>query len=203
MASCFLLSRGWTYRTVIWRCNSKYEGAQRCHSTHVREDDIKDGFLQVMMEIIPRKSAVIATRQQVLNETMETESIERKLETLNKQEESLHRQIEGIVGEFARATIDKAVYDREYGELHGQYEAVVAKITKMEGELADKRQRRRRVELFIRMLAGEHQPLVYDGGLFTAYVDRVIVRGTKGNAELEYILRDGTSHTVKVSQLRG
>ena len=83
------------------------------------------------------------------------------------------------------------------------YEAVVAKITKMEAELADKRQRRRRVELFIRMLAGEHQPLVYDGGLFTAYVDRVIVRGTKGNAELEYILRDGTSHTVKVSQLRG
>ena len=73
------------------------------------------------------------------------------------------------------------------------YEAVVAKITKMEGELADKRQRRRRVELFTRMLAGEHQPLVYDG----------IVRGTNGNAELEYILRDGTSHTVKVSQLRG
>ena len=203
MASCFLLSRGWTYRTVIWRCNSKYEGAQRCHSTHVREDDIKDGFLQVMMEIIPRKSAVIATCQQVLNETMETESIERKLEALNKQEESLHRQIEGIVGEFARVTIDKAVYDREYGELHGQYETVVAKITKMEGELADKRQRRRRVELFIRMLTGEHQPPVYDGGLFTAYVGRVIVRGTKGNAELEYILRDGTSHTVKVSQLRG
>ena len=88
---------------MIWRCNSKYEGEQRCHSTHVREDDIKEGFLRVMMEIIPRKTAVIATCQQVLNETMETESIEKKLEALNKQEESLHRQIEGIVGEFARA----------------------------------------------------------------------------------------------------
>ena len=204
---CFFGAKVWhstdPYRTVIWRCNSKYEGTQRCHSTHVREDDIKDGFLRVMMEIIPRKTAVIAACQQVLNETMETESVERKLEALNKQEESLHRQIEGIVGEFARATIDKAVYDREYGELHEQYEAVVAKITKIEAELADKRQRRRRVELFIRMLSGEHQPMVYDGGLFTAYVDRVIVRGTKGNAELEYILRDGTSHTVKVGQLRG
>ena len=49
----------------------------------------------------------------------------------------------------------------------------------------------------------EKMTLVYDGGLFTAYVDRVIVSGTKGNAELEFILRDGTSHTVKVSQLRG
>ena len=191
------------YRTVIWRCNGKYEGEERCCSTHVREDDIKTGFLRVMMEIIPRKAAVIDACRQVLDQTMETESVEKKLESLNKQEEALRRQIGGIVGEFARAAMDKAAYDREYGELHGQHEAVIEKITKKEAELADRRQRRRRVELFIRMLEKEGQPLVYDGGLFTAYVDRVIVRGPKGDAELEYILRDGTSHIVKVNELRG
>lgn len=143
---CYFGAKVW-HSTAPYRTVMQVRGAQRCHSTHVREDDIKEGVLRVMMEIIPRKSADIATCQHVLNETMETESVERKLEALKKQEESLHRQIEGIVGEFARATIEKAVYDREYGELHGQYEAVVAKITKMEGELSDECQRRRRVEL--------------------------------------------------------
>ena len=47
------------YRTLIWRCNGKYEKVKRCTTPHVKEKTVKAGFVQVMARLLVRKQDVM------------------------------------------------------------------------------------------------------------------------------------------------
>ena len=51
------------YRTVIWRCNRKYEKGKNCTTPHVKEDDVKAGFVQVMARLLASKQEVYGLNQ--------------------------------------------------------------------------------------------------------------------------------------------
>ena len=56
--------------------------------------------------------------------------------------------------------------------------------------------RAKRISLFMRMLAGQEECLEFDPTLFTAFVEKVVVRGTKKEARLAFVLRDGSDYKV-------
>jgi len=48
----------------------------------------------------------------------------------------------------------------------------------------------------MRMLARQEECLEFDPTLFTAFVEKVVVRGTKKEARLAFVLRDGSDYKV-------
>ena len=46
------------------------------------------------------------------------------------------------------------------------------------------------------MLAGQEEDLVFDLMLFTAFVEKVVVSGTKKDARLDYVLMDGSEYKI-------
>ena len=59
-------------------------------------------------------------------------------------------------------------------------------------EKEDKEYRAKRISLFMRMLAGQEECLEFDPAVFTAFVEKVVVSGTKKDVRLSFVLRDGT-----------
>ena len=43
----------------------------------------------------------------------------------------------------------------------------------------------------MRMLARQEECLVFDPAVFTAFVEKVVVSGTKKDVRLQFVLRDG------------
>ena len=48
----------------------------------------------------------------------------------------------------------------------------------------------------MRMLGGQEECLKFDPAVFTAFVVKVVVSGTKKDGQLRYVLRDGSEYKV-------
>jgi hypothetical protein len=46
------------------------------------------------------------------------------------------------------------------------------------------------------MLAGQEECLKFDPAVFTAFVEKAVVRGTKKDVWLRFVLRDGSEYRV-------
>ena len=84
----------------------------------------------------------------------------------------------------------------EYDRLVSQYEKLAAKIAAIQREKEDKEYRAKRISLFMRMLAGQEECLEFDPAVFTAFVEKVVVGGTKKEVRLRFVLRDGSEYGI-------
>ena len=55
--------------------------------------------------------------------------------------------------------------------------------------------RAKRLSLFMRMLASQEVCLEFDPAVFTAFVEKVVVSGTKKDVRLMYLLRNGSEYS--------
>ena len=76
-------------------------------------------------------------------------------------------------------------------------EKLAAKIAAIQREKEDKEYRAKRISLFMRMLAGQEECLEFDPAVFTAFVEKVVVSGTKKDIRLVYVLRDGSEYKTE------
>ena len=185
------------YRTVIWRCNRKYErGGQRCTTPHVREDVIKAGFVQVMAKLLVNRQTVLEDCRRVLEEVLSTDEQSRQIARLQDQAVGLAQRIRSLVNENARTQMTEEEFKPEYDKLASRYEKLAERIAVIQREKDDREYRAKRISLFMRILAGQEECLEFDPALFTAFVEKVVVSGTKKNVQLDYVLRGGTEYRV-------
>ena len=184
------------YRTVIWRCNWKYEKGKHCTTPHVKEEAVKAGFVQVMVRLLASKQEMLEGCRQILDEVLTTDEQSRQIAKLQDQAVGLTQRIRGLVNENARTQMTEDEFNSEYDRLVGQYEKLAAKIATIQREKEDKEYRAKRISLFMRMLAGQEECLVFDPAVFAAFVEKVVVSGTKKDIRLSLVLRDGTEYTV-------
>ena len=74
----------------------------------------------------------------------------------------------------------------------GQHERLVSRIEKAEAEKKDRKDRARKIELYMSLLARQDDELDFDPVLFALFVDKVIVSGTKRDVHLRFVLADGS-----------
>ena len=191
------------YRKVIWRCNNKYEDGRakekRCTTPHVTEFDIMDAFVRVMEQVIEDKGRILDECQEIIDAIMVTDDLDRKISALQDQALGLQQRIRGLVSENARITLDQTEFQSEYEPLSRRYEEMTKKIAAAQKEKADKEMRAKRISLFMRLLKDQEECMEFDPVLFTAFVEKVIVRGTKKDAVLVFVMRDGSEHTTAVN----
>ena len=82
-------------------------------------------------------------------------------------------------------------YQREYDALATEHEKLSEKIRSIEEQKKDKSDRRRRIEVFLRMVEDQEECVRFDPYNFVALVDRVVV-GQAG--KLEFFFRNGMKY---------
>ena len=120
----------------------------------------------------------------------------RQIAKLQDQAVGLAQRIRALVNENARTQMTEDEFTPEYDRLVSQYEKLAAKIAVIQREKEDKEYRAKRISLFMRMLAGQEECLVFDPAVFAAFVEKVVVSGTKKDSCLTIVLRDGSEHKV-------
>ena len=69
-------------------------------------------------------------------------------------------------------------------------------IVSIQREKDNREYRAKRISLFMRMLAGQEECLEFDPAVFTAFVEKVVVSGTKKDVRLVFVLRDGSEYGI-------
>ena len=83
-------------------------------------------------------------------------------------------------------------YQQEYNALSENYEKVSEKLRKIAAQKQDKADRRRKIEIFLRMLEQQEECLDFDPYTFVALVDKVVVDRDR---KLVFYFRNGVEYT--------
>lgn len=180
------------YRRVIWRCNNKYGGDVKCSTPHITQEELEKAFVSVMQKVIAEKDAIFAVCREVLDEVLNTSELDRIATRLQEQTMMISARARRLVEENARVRRDQDEYQREYDALVVEHEKLSRQIQEVEAQRKDKADRRRRIEVFLRMLEEQAECMQFEPYTFVALVDKVVVRQ---DGKLDFCFRNGMNYT--------
>ena len=180
------------YRRVIWRCNNKYGGDVKCSTPHVTQEELEKAFVSVMQKVITEKDVIFAVCREVLDEALDTSELDRIATRLQDQALGMAERVRKLVEENARVRRDQEEYQREYEALVAEHEKLSQQIQDVEVQRKDKADRRRRIEVFLRMLEEQGECRRFEPYTFVALVDKVVVRQ---DGKLNFCFRNGMNYT--------
>ena len=152
---------------------------------------MEKAFVSVMQNVIAEKDAIFAVCREVLDEVLDTSEFDRVATRLQDQALGMAERVRKLVEENARVRRDQEEYQREYDALAAEHEKLSEKIRSIEEQKKDKIDRRRRIEVFLRMLEEQEECVRFDPYTFVALVDKVIV---EWDGKFEFVFRNGLKY---------
>ena len=189
-----------SYRKVIWRCNHKYNGQQKCTSPHVTQETLECAFEEVMRRMIAQRDHVIAACKLAVKEVLDADDLRIEQEGLEDKLLLLNERIRRLVNDNARTELDPEEYQREYDALSVEYKQATDRIQEIDKELRSREVRKKQIALFLRMFERQEADVEFDAGTFVAMVERVVVNRTEGGrkSNLRFALRNDQEILIRI-----
>lgn len=143
-----------------------------------------------MADIIARKTQVIETCESILCELLDSSATEEERGRLEKEGDTIAKEIEALVERQARGTVEG--FAEKYQELEKRYQRVEDKLKAVAADHQDRTYRAKQAELFLETMKQLPKKAKLDNTeLFMALVDKVIV----GDG-LTFVLRNGIEEKI-------
>ena len=138
------------YRRVIWQCNSKYEGEQKCSSPHLTEDQIKGAFARAIGQLLTDRARIIEDLEAVKQGLCEETDLIEKQKNLLAEMEVLENLMHKAVMENAETAQDQEEYSKRYEAYAAKHE----KLKKQYGDAQAEREARQNKAQILEGMAG-------------------------------------------------
>ena len=155
------------------------------------QDELEKAFVSVMQRMLQEKAEVLTACRAALDAVLDTAELDRTAKRLEEQVLGIAERVRKLVEENARVQMNQEEYQREYNALADAYEKASEKLRRIAVQKQNKADRRRKIEIFIRMLEQQEECLDFDPYTFVALVDRVVVRKDR---ELVFWFRNGMNY---------
>ena len=146
----------------------------------------------MMQKVITEKDAIFAVCREVLDEVLDTSELDRIATRLQDQALGMAERVRKLIEENARVRRDQEEYQREYEALVAEHEKLSQQIQDVEVQRKDKADRRRRIEVFLRMLEEQGECRRFEPYTFGSLVNQVVVRQ---DGKLNFCFRNGMNYT--------
>jgi DNA invertase Pin-like site-specific DNA recombinase len=163
------------YRTVIWRCQHKYDNGEPCKTPHVTEEQIKAAFVAEMNRVIANKEQVLADIKMLIATLTDISELEESEAAAGKELEAVSESMRKLVDAYAHALIIQAEYDDRYAELLAQSRMLEERITEIGEQREQRKARKRELDAFYRVLRATGPIIEFDEELWNVAVESVIV----------------------------
>lgn len=184
------------YKRVVWQCNQKFQGEQKCRTPHLYEDDIKKAFISVVEEVLENRESIISNLELMLNEVLSPDKLKAKIQKVKEQINDLERKLKDCVLENARKPLNQDDYQKRYVPMAEEYGGKQQELAGVENELVGLIGRREIIGKYLSAIEGASiVDNAYDMNLWVALVDKAIV-GQVG--EIEFLLHDGSKFVRKI-----
>lgn len=164
------------YRRVIWQCNAKFDGEQKCGTPHLYEEQIQRLFVAAMSEYLSDHEGTITDLQYAQRALTDTDFIDEDIRALEHYQELLSDMIRVCINSNASNTITEEEYHAKHGELCARFEQTEKKLN----GLRQQRERMRSDAIAIGGMLFELNELdtlsiTFNEKLWNAAIDRVTV----------------------------
>ena len=183
------------YSAMVWQCNGKYKGGQRCGTTHLTDSQIQTAFLAAFNQRLDDRAEIFAAYDEVLAALTDTAALDAEAAELQAERVVVIGLIEKAVQENASTALDQGEYQRRYEGLTRRYEAANARLGELEGIRLERNAKRMNISRFLQTLVkcGDDLVTEFDEELWYITVDFIKVYG---DGRLEVTFRDGGAVTI-------
>lgn len=163
------------YRRVVWQCNHKYDGEEKCATPHLTDDDIKGLFVSAVNQLFRQKEAITAALTASLDAAFDLTDLKAEQVELESEMAVVSDLIEKCIYENAHTALDQEEYKKRYDGLAARFDTAKARFDAVEDAIHSKRSRRATIEAFLATLAESNLVDKFDTALWCGLVDFVTV----------------------------
>ena len=163
------------YRRVVWQCNHKYDGEEKCTTPHLTDDDIKRLFVSAVNQLIGQKETITAALTASLDAAFDLTDIKSEQAELESEMAVVSDLIEKCIYENAHTALDQEEYQKRYDGLTARFDTAKARFDAVEDAIHSKQSRRATIEAFLAVLAEANLVDKFDTPLWCGLVDFVTV----------------------------
>jgi len=178
------------YRRTIYRCNSKYNGEDKCQTPHLNEETIKELFISAVNILLEDKDDIVSAFDLVKDEVFDTAPLEAERNALHGEMAVISETMQKAIAENARIAQNQNEYQKQYAELVEQFETTKARFDEVTARVVDKQNRCRASEAFVSELAKQNDYITeFDEQLWYGLVDYVTVYN---ETDIRFHFKDGS-----------
>ena len=164
------------YRRIIWQCNGKFKGENKCETPHLYEDQLQALFVAAMSEYLSNHEVAIADLQYAKRSLTDTDFIDEDIRALEHELEFTSEMIRICINGNASNTMSEEEYRVKHSELCKRFEGTEEKLN----ALKQKREQMRNDAVAIGGMLFELTeldalPISFNEKLWNTAIDRVTV----------------------------
>lgn len=179
---------------MIWQCNHKFDGGEKCATPHLEEAEIKVLFLKAANILFTEKDEVIADFETIKETVFATTELEREKAGLQEEMNVVAGMIQQCINENARVALDQEEYQARYNALADRFDKAKERLEAVSMEITEKQARREMAEQCLAEIAKQEGVISeFDADLWYALVDYVTVYGKE---DVRFTFKDGTEIKV-------
>ena len=163
------------YRRVVWQCNHKYDGNEKCTTPHLTDDDIKRLFVSAVNQLIGQKDTIITALTASLDTAFDLTVFKAEQAELESEMMVVSDLMQKCIYENAHVALDQVEYKKRYNGMTERFNAAKARYESMDETIRNKQSRRATIETFLRTLAKADLIDKFDTVLWCGLVDFVTV----------------------------
>lgn len=164
------------HRKVVWYCNHRYDGDEKCAPPSISESDIKKYYLEALEKLLSNKDSYITECQ----ERLENEDVLVQLKETRQQAEisleDLMAEIQGLVHENARKSQDQQKYRAKFNKFVQQIDEQKKRMAVLKAEELKLVGMREKLHRFIETLKNCKDATVFKEQEWNNLVERAVVK---------------------------
>ncbi len=178
------------YKKVIYQCNRKYAGKEKCKTPAIRADDVEARFVNAVNSILENKDEIISNLEMVLDKICNKKELSDEKEKLEKSLTEQVEKIQDLIEINSRVAQNQKKYKKEYDALIKEYEETKSMFDQLEIESSKKAAKHQMIKDYINTLKKQNKPLEkFDGLMWGSLLESATI---KDKDTIVFKFKDGT-----------
>lgn len=179
---------------VIYQCNHKFKGKEKCSTPKLEEEQIKELFVKAVNLLITDAKEIIRNYEEARPLIFDTECFDAEITELQEEMTVTAELIQKCVDENARTAISQDKYKKKYDALVKRFEKAKKRLQEIHDTKRDREARRLQTDHFMRELKKQESIITeFDEVLWYTLVDRITVYN---ETDIRFTFKDGTEYRV-------
>ena len=134
---------------MIWQCNHKFDGGEKCSTPHLDEEIIKGIFVKAINTLTTEKDAIAANFQAIKGQLFGTEELETEQSQLQEELNVVAELIQQCVRENAHVAFDQTEYQARYDGLTERFDRTKERLDEVGSAMTEKQAKNEQIERFL------------------------------------------------------
>ena len=166
------------YRKVVWQCNHKFDGGEKCTTPHFDEEAIKTLFVRALNSFCGERAEITAAFEEMKEAAFGTDELDREKKHLQEEMNVVAELIQQCIAENACIAQNQAEYEKRYHALAERFDRAKARLGEVEDGIVAKQAQREMMQNLVDTLGAMPDAVdSFDEGAWYALVDHATVYG--------------------------